>query len=91
VTPFEKVMGVYKKAEMLIESVHHNWHYSRDGGGAIYSGSYTGLTCDVAHELWALFKEAGAWTWISARIVSVECPITDDEKVWVNKKRGYRG
>lgn len=90
-TPFEKVLGVAKQAEMLIESEHHNWHFENNKMGAIYTGSYMGLTVDVAHELKTLFKKTGAWTGLHGRNVTVECTITDDEKTWVNKKRGYRG
>lgn len=90
-TPFEKVMGVYKKAEMLVESVHHNWKYAQGGIWVYYEGTYVGLTYDVTHELNTLFKEAGARTRINGRNVTVECFITDAEKTWVSKKRGYRG
>lgn len=68
-TTFEKVLGVCKKAEMLIESVHHNWKYAQGGMWAYY----VGLTYDVAHELNTLFKEAGARTRVYGRNVTVEC------------------
>lgn len=89
-TPFEKVMVVAKQAEMLIESVQHNWGYVW-GKGATYSGSFKGLTPEAAYELGSLFDDAGINAELSDLIVLVECPITAEESTWINRKRGYRG
>lgn len=65
-TPFEKVLGVVKKAEMLIDAARHDWKYADAdisyhsqvfAKNYTYVGWFQCVSKEAAQELHALFQE----------------------------------
>ena len=92
-TPFEKVMGVYKQASVLIARASHGWTETEGkyaGAGYWYSGYFTGVTIEAAQELCELFQAQDYNTCFRVgHNVTVKCFMDGAEKEQVNALEDY--
>lgn len=94
-TPFEKVLSVVKKAEMLTLQVSHDWSYPtsesryRYTALYVYGGWYVGVSKEAALMIFKLLQEIKDIKITHVGLsVQVECALSPEEKDEVDRMRG---